>query len=105
MRFFIPGVSDVDGLEDIEPDGSDGGVYVIDDGVVVESLSELKNINSSWRNAKMKNEFHGSSEFNSFHFIPGVTGEDVSEDVVPDVSGVDVDRIVDAVVIESLSKP
>ena len=47
MRFFIPGVSDVDGLEDIEPDGSDGGVYVIDDGVVVESLPELKNISSS----------------------------------------------------------
>ena len=77
-----------------------------------------------------KNEFHGRSEFNCFQFIPGVSGDDVSEDVVPDVSvgdesedvvadvsgddecedvspdvsGDDVNGIEDVVVIESIPK-
>ena len=50
------------------------------------------------------NDFYGSSEFDCFYFIPGVSGDDVSEDVVPDVSGGDVNGIEDAVVIESFSK-
>ena len=52
-------------------------------------------------------DFYGSSEFDCFYFIPGVSGDDVSEDVVPDVSVGDVNGIDDAVVIvviESFSK-